>query len=128
MSPARALALIAVLGLPLAGCARAPAPLTAAPPIAGDWRAGSGGLALDVTLRVRGGFVSGYGELRNPRGQNSHWVVTGEYAPPTITLRFVSRDRVLGRYVGHLDADGTMHGVLFDLGLPSDSLVFFRTS
>jgi hypothetical protein len=128
MVHARGVALFALLGLQLSSCARAPAPLSAASALAGDWRAGSGGLALDVTLRARGGFVSGYGELRNPRGQNSHWVVTGEYAPPTITLRFISHDRVLGRYVGHLDPDGTMHGVLFDLGLPGDSLVFFRTS
>jgi hypothetical protein len=38
----------------------------------------------------------------------------------------VSHDQVLGRYVGHLEADGTIHGVMFDLGLPGDSLVFFQ--
>jgi len=83
-------------------------------------------MALDIALNERGGYVSGHGELRNPRGRDSYWVLTGEYTPPAIVLRFVSHDRVLGRYVGHLDADGTMHGALFDLGLPSDSLVFFR--
>jgi len=119
--------LVAALAVPLAGCARAPAPVTAAPSIAGDWRAGSGGMALDVTLSVRSGYVSGHAQLHNPRGRDSYWVVTGEYDPPKINLRFVSHDRVLGRYVGHLDADGTMHGVLFDLGLPGDSLVFFPT-
>jgi len=128
MVHARGVAFVGLLGLVLSGCARAPAPLSAASAIAGNWRAGSGGLALDVTLRAHGGFVSGYGELHNPRGQDSQWVVSGEYVPPTITLRFVSHDRVLGRYVGHLDPDGTMHGVLYDLGLPGDSLVFFRTS
>jgi hypothetical protein len=82
-------------------------------------------MALDLSLSVRGSYVNGHGELRNPLGRNSYWLVTGEYRPPVITLRFVSHDRVLGRYVGHFDADGTMHGVLFDLGLPGDSLVFY---
>jgi hypothetical protein len=83
-------------------------------------------MALDVTLSVHGTYVNGHGKLRNPLGHDSYWVVTGEYKPPLVTLRFVSHDRVLGRYVGRLDADGRMHGVLFDLGIPGDSLVFFR--
>jgi hypothetical protein len=126
MAYARLLAVFAALGFALTGCTRPPARLSAVPSIAGDWRAASGGMVLDVSLGVRGTYVDGQGELHNPLGRNSYWLLTGEYNPPRIVLRFVSHDRVLGRYVGYLDAAGIMRGVLSDLGIPGDSLFFFR--
>jgi hypothetical protein len=83
-------------------------------------------MVLDVALRVRGRYVSGQGELRDPLGKTIYLNVSGEYSSSAIRLDMASRDRIVARFVGRLEANDTMRGVLLDSGVASDSLFFFR--
>lgn len=121
-----ALVCLVLLAVAMADCARAPAPLTGSRSVAGNWRSASRRWVLDLRLRVRGSYVSGYAELRDPMGPTSVFNVTGEYAAAGFSLQFTVHDQVLMQYRGRLDASDTMRGVFQDATGPSDSLFFFR--
>ncbi len=79
-----------------------------------------------MSLSVRGIYVRGRAELRDPLGRTAHFSVNGEYTPPAIQLRLSAHDQILARYDAYLDASDIMRGVLYDADLPNDSLFFFR--
>ncbi len=115
-----------LLCMATADCARAPAPLTGSSSIAGNWRSASRRWVLDLRLRVRGSYVSGNAELRDPMGPTRVFNVTGQYAAAGFSLQLTVHDQVLMQYRGRLDASDTMRGVFYDATGPGDSLFFFR--
>ncbi len=123
----RAVGCVGVFGLAASGCLRSSiGRLDSAPTIAGDWRSESGRRVLDLSLSVRGTYVRGQAELRDPLGSTARFNVNGEYTPPAIRLRLSAHDQNLAQYVGYLDASDIIRGVLSGSDLTRDSLFFFR--
>jgi hypothetical protein len=94
--------------------------------IAGRWGASGGGAVLELTLTVRGAQAAGVGVLIGAGGRIAPVTVRGRYTPPAFALELVAYDHILGRYIGRLDAESTLRGVLSDLDLPTDSLILMR--
>jgi hypothetical protein len=118
---------LVLVSLGLVGCGR---PVTERsspmPTIAGRWEAAGGGGALELTLSVRGTLASGVGRLTDAGGRVTQVTVRGQCTHPTFALDLLAHDRILGRYVGRLDAGGALRGVLSDSDLPTDSLILVR--
>ncbi len=118
---------LALLGLALAGCVAPSSRLgVATRTLAGHWNSTTGPFAIDVTLSLHRTHVSGSGTFIDGQDRRAPLSVTGEYTAPDFSLQLASHDQLLGRFVGRVDSSDTLRGMLYDAGIPADSVILTR--